>query len=91
MAYPVKVDKQGRVILPKEIRHKLGISRGGHIILKESLNKIYIQGKDTALEKRTTKWKRAISETRVKPYGIKVEASRWVSEEWAKSKLDITE
>ncbi len=42
MEYVLKVYRQGRVILPVELRRVLGVKNRGSIIIKKRNNRIYI-------------------------------------------------
>ncbi len=54
--YVLKVDRQGRVVLPVEFRREVGIKNGGSIVLKKKNSRIYVEaGGD--LEGEVEQWK----------------------------------
>lgn len=88
MPYVVKVDRQGRVVLPIEVRRKLGVARGGTLVLKKIDNRIFL---DTGgeLEDSVKQWKERIKSVRVEPKTYEPGESKWLSEDWARKKLGI--
>jgi len=88
MEYVLKVDRQGRVVLPVELRRELGVKDGGSIIIKKKNNRVYIDVK-RELEDEVKRWKEKIKGMKVKAGGIGRAESRWVSEEWSRKKLGI--
>jgi AbrB family looped-hinge helix DNA binding protein len=86
--YVLKVDKQGRVVLPIEVRRKLGVLRGGSLVLKKTDNRIFIDaGGD--LEESVRRWKERIKSFDVDAKTFEPGESKWLSEDWARRKLGI--
>ncbi|RLG55228.1 MAG: hypothetical protein DRN88_05920 [Candidatus Hydrothermarchaeota archaeon] len=90
MEYIVRVDKQGRLVLPIELRKDLKLEKGGKIIIKRKNTRIYIETK-TEFEDKAKEWKKKIKEIKVIPRKLEVKETKWVSENWIKKKLCITE
>ncbi|GBE55093.1 spoVT / AbrB like domain protein [archaeon BMS3Bbin15] len=88
MEYVLKVDRQGRVVLPVEFRRELGIKNGGSIVLKKKNSRIYVEvGGD--LEGKVEQWKEKLKGMEVKAQQFKPGESKWVSENWVRKKLGI--
>jgi AbrB family looped-hinge helix DNA binding protein len=88
MPYILKVDQQGRVVLPIEIRRSLGVARGGSIVLEKKSNRIFIDvGGD--LEESVKKWKAKLKSLDVEAKKFEPGESKWVSEDWARKKMGI--
>jgi len=60
----LKVDQQGRVVLPIEIRRALGIVRGGSIVLEKKNNRIFINA-GGKLEENVKQWKERVKSRNV--------------------------
>jgi bifunctional DNA-binding transcriptional regulator/antitoxin component of YhaV-PrlF toxin-antitoxin module len=88
MEYVLKVDRQGRVILPVELRRELGVKKGGSIIIRKKNNRIYIDV-HRELEGEVKRWKEKIKGVKVDVEQIGRIESRWVSEDWSRRKLGI--
>jgi len=84
----LKVDQQGRVVLPIEIRRALGIVRGGSIVLEKKNNRIFINA-GGKLEENVKQWKERVKSINVEAKTFKAGESKWMSESWAKKKLGI--
>ena len=88
MEYVLKVDRQGRVILPVELRRVLGVKNGGSIIIRKRNNRIYIDvGRE--LEGEVKRWKEKIKGIKIEVEQMGRTESRWVSEDWSRRKLGI--
>jgi len=88
MPYNLKVDRQGRVVLPIEVRRSLGVVRGGSITMYKKNNRIFIDvGGD--LEGRVGRWKKTLRDMDVAVKGFEPGESKWLSEEWVRRKLGI--
>ena len=88
MEYVLKVDRQGRVILPIELRRELGVKNGGSIIIKKKNNRIYIDV-EREIEGEVKRWKEKIKGIKIDVEQIGGTESRWVGEDWSRRKLGI--
>jgi len=88
MEYVLKVDRQGRIILPVELRQELGVKNGGSIIIKKKNNRIYIDV-ERELEGEIKRWKEKIKGIKIDIEQIGRIESKWVSEDWSRRKLGI--
>ncbi len=88
MEYVLRVDRQGRVVLPVELRRKLGVKDGGSIILRKKNNRIYIDVQ-RELEEDVKRWKEKIRGIKINVEQIGGIESKWVSKDWSRKKLGI--
>jgi bifunctional DNA-binding transcriptional regulator/antitoxin component of YhaV-PrlF toxin-antitoxin module len=88
MPYVVRVDRQGRLVLPIEIRRSLGVVQGGSIILREKNNRIFIDI-NGELEKKVDQWKEKLKNMNIEVKALELRESKWVSEDWMRRKLGI--
>ncbi len=91
MEYAVKIDKQGRLIIPSEIRKKLNLTGEKKATLKVKGNKIIIEFNDPSLEKRVENWYKKMLTSSVKAFTSKEEYldAKWMSDESVRRKLGI--
>ncbi|MFQ5887097.1 MAG: hypothetical protein ACE5HY_00190 [Candidatus Hydrothermarchaeales archaeon] len=88
MPYILKVDRQGRVVLPIEIRRNLGVARGGSIVLKKKNKRVFIDvGGD--LEESVKRWKERVKRLDVEAKTFEPGEAKWLSEDWVRKKLGI--
>ena len=88
----VVVDQQGRMVLPSRLRERLGVKKGGRVLIRlEDSSKVVIERKSAEdIEERVENW---VSVT----LGIKSQVgasggkkpSKWMSSEYAKRKLGL--
>ena len=88
MEYVLKVDRQGRVVLPVELRRELGVKNGGSIIIKKKNNRIYIDVR-REIGEEVKRWKRKIKGIKIDVEKVGRVESKWVSEDWSRKKLGI--
>jgi bifunctional DNA-binding transcriptional regulator/antitoxin component of YhaV-PrlF toxin-antitoxin module len=88
MPYVVRVDRQGRLVLPIEIRRSLGVVQGGSIILREKNNRIFIDI-NGELEKKVDQWKEKLKNMNIEVKALELRESKWVNEDWMRKKLGI--
>lgn len=84
--YELKVDPQGRVVMPKELRRILGVVEGGSIVLEKKNNRVFIQA-SRDIERDVEQWKEKLKGMSIEAKGFEAGESKWVSEDWAKKKL----
>jgi len=94
----VKVDKQGRLVLPARIRKSLGLNAGGLVSIKRDGSKVVIEPKLTAgLEGRVNRWAKETLQMKAKMFSDharvndekSIDSMSWMSREYAKRKLGI--
>ena len=88
MPYNLKVDRQGRIVLPMEVRRSLGVVKGGKITLDKKNNRLFINV-GGELQGKVDQWKKTLKAVKVEAKGFEPGESKWVSEDWAQRKLGI--
>ena len=89
------VDEQGRMVLPSRLRERLGIKKGGKVLIRsEDAYRIVIERRsDENVEARVRKWADlALSETQEAPtLGGKNKpiSTKWMSSNYARRKLGL--
>ena len=88
----IKIDKQGRIIIPSDIRKLLGIKGETEGILRVRGRKIIIELMDTQYKKKIEEWYQKIKNMRIQAFSSEEEVfpSAWMSDEYAKKKLGLT-
>lgn len=90
MEYTVKIDKQGRLVIPSSIREALGLKGGGEAVIRLDGLKLVIEVVDKDLERRVEEWRRTALSLRAEPFAEEVgEGWKWMSREYAERKLGI--
>lgn len=88
----VIVDEQGRMVLPSQIREKLGVKKGGRLSIKlEDSQRIVIERRASDdLEQRVRNWAKISLNARVQAIARrKPTSSKWLGSEYAKRKLGL--
>ena len=89
----VTVDEQGRMVLPSSLREKLGIKKGGKVLIRsENSKRIVIERRnDESVEARVQNWSRVtLREAPAIDRGIKKPVSKkWMSSDYARRKLGL--
>lgn len=91
MEYEVNVDRQGRMVIPSQVRRKLGLSGGGKLLLRVINGKIELVPISKDLEERVAEWKKMTMATRTRAF-VEEHAGgewKWVSREYAERKLGL--
>ncbi len=88
----VKIDKFGRILIPKEIRNDLGIKEGVELEIKVKDGKILIVLKNSNLEKKVNELINYLKNNAPKPFVIAEEAGqKWYSAEYSLKKIGLKE
>ncbi len=88
--YVVRVDRQGRLVIPAPIRKRLGLDGGGKVILRVEGSRIIIEVLDEGLMERVDRWMRLALSLRseVMVEGV-TKSWRWMGCEYAERKLGL--
>ena len=87
----IKIDKQGRLVIPASIRKALGISGEVEAIIRIDGNRIIIEPASTDLERAINEWIEKALSINLQPYTEDTEESwKWMNHEYAKRKLGIS-
>ena len=93
MIYASKIDKQGRIVIPKELREKLGME-------PETSLKIHLMGRQLVIEvynpnlhKNVKKWEQKLKNMIIEPFKIdqsnETSEAKWFSKQYARQKLGL--
>jgi len=87
----VKIDKQGRLVIPASVRRTLGINGEVEVLVRVEGGRIVIELSSKDLEGSTNRWVEAALKTNLKPFSEDIEESwKWMSHEYAERKLGIS-
>jgi len=90
MEYTVKIDKQGRLVIPSPIREALGLKGSGEAIIRLNGLKLVIEIVNKDLEKKVEEWKKTTLSLHAEPFTEEIKESwKWINHEYAKRKLGI--
>lgn len=85
----VKIDAQGRIVIPAKIRQMLNLTPGSKLILKVRGNSIILTKYDD-LEKRIQVWYEATQKMKIEAFTAEIESTfKWMSEDYVKKKLGL--
>lgn len=86
----VNIDKQGRLVVPANLRETLGIKEGGQVTIRLDGKKIVIEPISEDLDRQVREW---AAEAMNQSTPINVEDSqetwKWMSSEFARKKLGL--
>ena len=86
----VRVDRQGRLVLPSHIRKSLGLKDGGSIFIRVDGSRAVLEPVFQDLSKSVDEWKEATLKLKSKAFAEKIEESwKWMSREYARRKLGL--
>ncbi|MCX8189223.1 MAG: AbrB/MazE/SpoVT family DNA-binding domain-containing protein [Nitrososphaeria archaeon] len=86
----VVVDKQGRIVLPSNIRKAFGLKGGDKLSIKLNESKIILEPYTEELDKKVQTWVEFASNTNAEAFTEKVRGSwKWFSLEYAKRKIGL--
>ena len=86
----VTVDKQGRLVLPSDIRKAFGLKDGGKLSIKLDGSRIILEPCTGELDKKVKEWVELASNIGGEAFTEKVKGSwKWFSREYARRKLGL--
>jgi len=92
MASIIKIDNQGRIVIPAEIRHQLKLEADTEVELSMVGNELVIKKVNSSLESDVHQWKEELARTKI-PAGVTVldegESDKWMDEEYVEKKLGL--
>lgn len=91
MAYKLKVDKQGRLILPSGLRERLGLrATGGIVAVRLDGSRMIVEPISEDLEKTVMEWRNVVTGLRAEPFTESTDSGwKWMSLEYARRKLGL--
>jgi len=87
--YRVRIDKQGRIVIPSEVRSLLKLEPNSELLLDVRDNTIVLEPVHRDLNKVVDEWYKKMLEMKIEARGLKIEPSMWMSEEYVRRKLGI--
>lgn len=87
----VKVDKYGRILIPEELRRRIGLKHGENVELMIKGDELILRKIDTELDDRIRGWFEYLKKNNPKPFVSATEAgdSKWFSREYCLKKLGL--
>ncbi len=85
--YKVRIDKQGRIVIPSEIRRKLGLKPNMELVLVVRGKSLLLEPNEEEVERAIDEWYRLMLETKVMVKGFSSGESKWMSDEYVRKKL----
>jgi len=86
----VRIDRQGRLVLPSHIRKSLGLKDGGSILIRVDGSRAVLEPAFQDLSESVDEWKEATLKLKSKAFAEKIEESwKWMSREYARRKLGL--
>jgi AbrB family looped-hinge helix DNA binding protein len=92
MESTIKVDKQGRLVLPAGVRDRLRLGKsGGTVSIRLDGSRVVLQPVSEELEKRVEEWRGMVMALQVMPFAEDAgESWKWMSPEYARRKLGLS-
>ena len=89
--FKIKIDKQGRIVIPSNVRKLLGIKGETECILRVKGRKIVIEVIDNHYRKKVEEWYQKRKEMKIEAFSSKEKAptSAWISDEYARKRLGL--
>lgn len=86
-----KVDRYGRVLIPKEVRRKLGLEGGEPVELQIRGRELVLRRVDTELDERVRGWAEGLRHGSPRAFLTEVRAgdSKWLSRDYCLRKLGL--
>jgi len=87
----VTVDRQGRLVLPSNIREVLGLKEGGQVSIRLDGSRIILEPMSKDLEERVREWVSIALGLNAEAFTEESRESwKWMSREYAKRKLSLS-
>ena len=87
--YRVRIDKQGRIVIPSEVRSLLKLEPNSELLLDVRDNTIVLEPVHRDLNKVVDEWYKKMLEMKIEARELEIEPSMWMSEEYVRRKLGI--
>ncbi|MGQ4895151.1 MAG: AbrB/MazE/SpoVT family DNA-binding domain-containing protein [Candidatus Njordarchaeia archaeon] len=87
--YRVKIDKQGRIIIPSKVRKLLGLEPDSEFLLDIRNNTIILEPVRNDMDQIIDEWYEKMLNMKVRAKGLESIPSIWMSESYVKRKLGL--
>ena len=87
--YRVRIDKQGRIVIPSEVRKILNLQPNTELLLNVRDKKIVLEVVEKDLEKVVDDWFKKMLEIKVEAKGFSLKPGFWMSEDYVKRKIGV--
>jgi AbrB family looped-hinge helix DNA binding protein len=87
----VKVDKQGRLVLPSHIREAFGIKQGGQITIRIDGSRVILEPVQKDVKQKVQEWENLSRSLKAEVFTEEPNESwKWISREYARRKLGLS-
>jgi len=87
----IRIDKQGRLVLPASVRESMGLKDGGKVSVRLDGFRVIIEPVFMDLEKSVKTWRESTLELHVNPFTEDItESWKWMSRDYARRKVGIS-
>jgi len=91
LANAVKVDEQGRMVLPSRVREAFGIKKGGQILMRMDGSKVILEPLSKDVDKKVREWENLSRNLKSEILTEEPSESwKWMSREYARRKLGLS-
>ena len=91
MENAIKVDEQGRMVLPARVRETFGIKQGGQITLRIDGQRVILEPLKKDVEKKVQDWENLSRKFKAQAFTEEsAESWKWMSREYARRKLGLS-
>jgi len=87
----IKVDEQGRMVLPSRVREAFGIKKGGQITIRMDGSKVILEPLSMDVEKKVQEWANLSRKLKTEIFAEESNESwKWMSRDYARRKLGLS-
>ena len=89
--FKIKIDKQGRLVIPSRVRKAMGINGESEGVLRVRGRTIIIEIVNNDIKDSVEKWYEEMKKMKIRAFSSKEETprSKWMSDAYAKKKLGL--
>ena len=88
MKFRISIDKFGRIVIPAQIRKKLGIKTGSELIV-ELRGSVIIIRPLRDIDETVEKWFKRIVDMKVEAKYFKLSGGKWLNDDYVRRKLGL--
>lgn len=91
MRNAIKVDEQGRMVLPAKVRETFGIKQGGQITIRMDGCRVILEPLKKDVKEKVDEWKNLAGKFKAEAFTEEsTESWKWMSQEYARRKLGLS-